>query len=158
MITMSWLGLVKLSNGISTIWYVILYCEDMHKKLYTAISFTPGLMVTLSHISYTEIRGHISSTPDTRLYSETPTQHWYGLLNLIWIGAGALKFKGSIIHLAVLESVLSRCFKLKLSKKKENYTQICIILFKGWNNMPISMQFNVLYFCNVYFHIYTSDL
>jgi len=49
-----------------------LYCEDMHMKLDTAISFTSGLMVTLSHINFIEISSHISSTPDTRLYSETP--------------------------------------------------------------------------------------
>ena len=41
-------------------------------KLDTAMSFTPGLMVTISHISFTEISNHISSTPDTKLYSEPP--------------------------------------------------------------------------------------
>ena len=40
-------------------------------KLDSAISFTPGLMVTLSHISFIEISSHISSTPDIRLHSET---------------------------------------------------------------------------------------
>lgn len=130
----------------------------MHLKLDTAISFTPGLMVMLSQISFIEISNHISSTPDIRLYSETPTQHWYGQTNLIWIAAGGLKFKGPIIHLDILKSVLNRCFRLKLSSKKENYEHICIILFKGWNNMPISMQFSVLYFYNVYFHTCISVL
>lgn len=72
-------------------------------------------------------------------------------LNCIW----GLKFKGPIISHDRI-SVLNRCFRLKLSSKKDNYEHICIILFKGWNNVPISMQFNVLYFYNVYFHIYIS--